>query len=297
MKILIAGSSGLIGSQLKTYLLNAGHQVLSLERQKQGSIYWDPDQGEISAQALEGFDAVINLCGENIAERWTEEKKRQILESRVKTTRLLADTLAYLAHPPKIWINASAVGFYGHHGETTLTENTPAGSGFLAQVCQAWEGATQTAEKKGVRVVHARFGIVLSLKGGLLGRLLTPFRLGLGGKIGDGKQYMSWVAIEDVLGAIVHILQHEEFSGAVNIVSPHPVTNQQFTEALGNVLHRPTFCTLPAPLAKLLFGREMAEEMLLASTRVYPKKLIETEYVFQYPKLEDALQYYLGKSD
>jgi uncharacterized protein len=288
MKILIAGATGLVGSALKQSL--TGHEVATLSRKKgEGSLYWDPNNGVIQPSALENFDAVINVCGENIASRWSEEKKSKILESRVKTTRLLADTLAHLKNPPQVWINASAVGFYGDRGDTPLTEESPPGTGFLASVCKAWEAATESASKKGIRVVQARFGIVLSPKGGLLKRLLTPFKMGLGGQVGDGKQYMSWIAIDDLVAMIAFLLDHEEIAGPVNIVSPNPVTNGEFTQAFGRQLHRPSFCTLPAPIAKLLFGKEMAEEMLLASTRAMPEKIVESGYQFRYPKLEDAL--------
>lgn len=295
MKILVAGASGLVGTALKNYLAGLGHEVVSLSRGGQeGSVHWDPERGEINPEELEGFDAVVNLAGENIAgKRWSEGEKRRILESRVKATRLLADTLAHLARPPKVWINASAVGYYGSQGEKMLSEANGPGTGFLAGVCQAWEGATGAAAKKGIRVVLTRFGIVLSPKGGILGRLITPFKLGLGGKIGNGNQYMSWIAIEDLVAIIGHILVHDEIVGPLNVVSPHAVTNGEFTEELANTLHRSAFFTMPAAIARLVFGKEMAEEMLLASARVYPKRLLETEYVFQYPKLSGALQHLL----
>lgn len=296
MRILIAGATGLVGSALKVYLLHMGHEVITLSRRsgQEDSIYWDPDNGEVNPDDLENFDAVINLAGENIAQRWNEAKKQRILESRVKATRLLADTLAHLKRPPKVWINASAVGYYGSQGDKALNEQSAPGSGFLANVCQAWEKATGAAAKRGLRVVHARFGIVLSPKGGLLGRLLTPFKMGLGGKIGDGRQYMSWIAIDDLTAIVQHILIHDEISGPVNAVSPHPVTNGEFTAELGQLVGRPTFFTMPAFAAKLIFGKEMAEEMLLASAKVYPKKLLETEYAFQYPKLDEALKHLLS---
>lgn len=295
MKILVAGASGLVGSALKNYLTGLGYEVIPLSSGRhEGSIFWDPEKGEINPAELEGFDAVINLAGENIAgKRWSEAQKSKILESRVKTTRLLADTLAHLARPPKVWINASAVGYYGTQGEKVLAETNAPGTGFLASVCLAWEGATEAAAKKGIRVVHARFGIVLSAKGGLLGRIVTPFKLGLGGKIGKGGQYMSWIAIDDLVAIVAHILIHEEIVGPLNVVSPHAVTNADFTEELANTLRRSAFFTMPAPIARLVFGKEMAEEMLLSSARVYPKRLLETEYVFQYPKLSGALQHLL----
>ncbi len=292
MRILFAGSTGLIGKALVPYLKAIGHEVIALTRHKEEeAIYWDPENGEINPSELEDFEGVINFAGDNIAGRWSEAKKSKILESRVKTTRLLADTLAHLVNPPKVWINASAVGFYGSQGDKVLAEENGAGTGFLPKVCQAWEAATEAAVKRGIRVVHARFGVVLSVKGGMLGRLLMPFKLGLGGKVGDGKQYMSWIEIDDLLGIIRHILLHEELSGPVNVVAPHAATNGEFTEVLGRLLHRPTLFAMPAPVAKLVFGKEMAEEMLLSSTRVYPKKLLESEYVFQYPTIEGALKH------
>ena len=229
MKILIAGATGLIGSALKPHLTGLGNEVVAMTRQKQeGTIQWDPENGLIKPADLENFDAVINLSGENMgALRWSEGKKQRILESRVKTTRLLADTLAYLRKPPKVWINASAIGFYGSRGDAELTEESPKGKGFLADVCQAWEEATEAASKKGIRVVEARFGVVLTPKGGLLGRVITPFKLGLGGQVGDGKQYMSWIALDDLVSIIGFILQDEEIAGPVNVARA-PVTNGEF---------------------------------------------------------------------
>ncbi len=299
MKILLVGSSGLVGSALRPFLLSGGHRVIQLVRHESqlsdDSCLWNPDEGTVNPSDLEGFDAVINLAGENIAKRWSEKVKQRILESRVKSTRLLADTLAHLENPPKVWINASAVGFYGDRGDDLVNEESSLGKGFLAGVCEKWEAATDAAQKAGIRVVHARFGIVITPKGGVLGRVLPIFKMGLGGMIGNGGQYMSWVSIDDLVGILAHLLTTDSLQGAVNVTTPYPISNYDFTKTLGKVLGRPTVLPLPAIAAKLVFGSEMAEEMLLSSTRVQPKKLIDSGYVFRYPKLENALRHLLGK--
>jgi hypothetical protein len=236
----------------------------------------------------------VHLAGDNIASgRWTAAKKVSIRSSRVQGTTVLCEALAQLVKPPKVLLSASAIGYYGDRGETTLREASPPGTGFLAEVCQAWEAATAPAVQRGIRVVHLRFGIVLSPAGGVLAKLLTPFRLGLGGVVGTGKQYMSWIALDDVLGVIQHALNTETIQGPVNVVAPQPVTNQEFTTTLGKVLRRPTRLPLPAFAAHLLFG-EMADALLLASTRVMPARLVASEYTFRHPALEAALQRLLG---
>jgi len=236
----------------------------------------------------------VHLAGDNIASgRWTDAKKASIRDSRVQGTTVLCEALAQLVKPPKVLLCASAIGYYGDRGETIFREESPPGTGFLAEVCQAWEAATAPAVQRGIRVVRLRFGIVLSPTGGPLAKMLTPFRLGLGGVVGAGKQYMSWIALDDVLGVIQHALSTETLQGPVNVVAPQPVTNQEFTTTLGKVLRRPTRLSMPAFAARLIFG-EMADALLLASTRVLPARLVASEYTFHYPALEEALQHLLG---
>ena len=296
MKILIAGASGLVGSALVPALKADGAEVARLVRSTAGpgEIEWHPDRGMIDASALAGFEAIINLAGDGIADgRWTEEKKRRILNSRVYGTRLLSETMAKLAKPPRVFMCASATGFYGNRGDEVLDEQSESGNGFLAGVCREWEQATEPAAKAGVRVVNLRFGPILAREGGMLTKLLTPFRLGLGGKVGSGKQYISWVAIDDAVGAMKLALSDETLRGPMNVLSPNPVTNQIFTKTLGHVLSRPTFMAMPAFAARLAFG-EMADEMLLVSQRVIPKRLNDAGYEFEYPELEGALRRHLG---
>jgi len=301
MKIVVAGASGLIGQALLPCLERAGHAVYSLVRKEElkgeRKILWNPNQGKIEPSSLEGFDALISLSGENIGNgRWSDEKKERIEISRVKTTRLLADTIAHLQDPPKVWISTSAVGLYGERGEELLTEEAKPGEGFLAHVCEEWERATSAAEKRGIRVVKARLAVVLTPEGGLLKKILLPFKLGLGGRIGSGKQYMSWIAIEDLIAIISYLLKEESLRGAVNVVSPKAVTNEEFTKMVGKALHRPTLFPLPALVAKLLFGKEKAVELMLTSTRAYPEKLLNSGYVFHYPDLQKALQQCVHRS-
>jgi uncharacterized protein (TIGR01777 family) len=256
-------------------------------------IRWDPAAGTLETSALEGSEAVVHLAGESLAERWTAEKKTRIRDSRVRGTRLLSQALAQLAMPPKVLVSASAMGYYGNRGEEILTEESPSGSGFLAEVCRAWEAATEPALQKGIRVVHLRFGLVLSPAGGALGKMLPVFRMGVGGTVGSGRQYVSWIARDDAVGAIHHAIMTETLQGPANAVAPHPVTNQEFTKTLGKALGRPTMVPLPAFAARLMFG-EMADELLLASTRVRPVKLQATGYGYRYPELEVALRHLLG---
>lgn len=296
MKILIAGSTGLIGKELTTYLTALGHQIVPLVRYRdQPGIYWQPKKGQLDAEAIEGFDAVINLSGENISSgRWTEQKKQRIRDSRVLTTRTLAETIAKLKKPPKVWINGSAIGYYGDMNDRICDENSPPGKSFLSIVCDEWEAATKAAAYAGVRVVLIRTGIVLTPTGGALQRMLTPFQLGLGGVIGSGRQYMSWVSLTDELRIIEFCLNHATISGPVNAVSPQAVTNRTFTKTLGRVLKRPTFFPFPKFMVKILFG-EMGQELLLSSTRVVPTKLEETGFVFSNSELEKTLSSMLGK--
>lgn len=298
MKILVAGTSGLIGTALVAFLREKGHEVKRLVRHskdlREDEIAWDPDSERVSASSEASFDAVVNLAGDRIFGRWSADKKKKILDSRVKATRTLCIFLTQLKHPPKVLVNASAIGYYGNRGKETLTEGSESGSGFLANVCREWEAATEICQRKRVRVVCLRTGVVLSEKGGALAQLLTPFKMGLGGVIGSGSQYMSWILLEDLVRVILYALENESLSGPVNAVSPFPVTNLEFTQTLGACLHRPTFFPLPAFAARLLFG-EMADDLLLSSTNALPKKLSESGFVFLHPTLKEALVMLLSK--
>lgn len=297
MKTLISGSAGLIGSELVSFLSQQGDQVVRLVRRTpiSGEIQWDPIAGTIEANKLEGFDALIHLAGDPIAAgRWTPQKKARIRDSRVIGTQLLAESLARLTRPPKVFVCASAIGYYGNRGDEILTEESSPGSGFLGKVGQEWEKATEPAIQKGIRVVNLRFGIVMSPKGGALKLMLPPFRMGAGGVLGNGRQIMSWVALDDVVGAIQFALTHDSLQGPVNVVAPQPVANLQFTKTLGKVLKRPTLFPVPAFAVRLLFG-EMADEALLASARVAPMKLKAAGFSFRHPELEGALRAMLGR--
>jgi uncharacterized protein (TIGR01777 family) len=296
MKVLIAGASGLIGSALIPPLEAEGAEVTRLVRStpKPGEIEWHPNQDTMDPARLEGFDAVISLAGENVAAgRWTEDQKRKIHDSRVNGTHLLSEAMAKLEKRPRVFLCASATGFYGDRDDEVLDEHSDSGGGFLAGVCREWEKATEPAAAAGVRVVNLRFGVIISREGGMLAKLLTPFKMGMGGKVGSGKQFISWVAIDDVVSAIKLALNDETFRGPVNVVSPNPVTNEVFTKTLGHVLSRPTALAMPAFAARLAFG-EMADEMLLASQYVVPKRLMDAGYEFKYPELEGALRKYVG---
>jgi uncharacterized protein (TIGR01777 family) len=249
----------------------------------------------VDAAVLEGFDAVIHLAGENVgAGRWTAARKAAIRDSRVNGTRLLCETLAGLARPPKTLLCASAIGIYGDRGEDPLTEESSPGTGFLAEVCREWEAASVPAARKGIRVVVLRIGVVLSAKGGALSRMLPLFRAGLGGVIGNGRQYVSWVAIDDLVGIVLHALRSGELCGPINAVAPRPVTNRELTEALGKALSRPTPLPVPAFALRLAVGREMADALLLASARVVPRRLEETGCTFRFPELGGTLRHLLG---
>jgi hypothetical protein len=302
MRVFVSGSTGLVGSEVVTVLSAAGHEVVRLLRRAPApgemAVRWDPETGAIDAGGLEGCDAVIHLAGENVgAGRWTAARKAVIRDSRVNGTRLLCGALAGLSRPPKTLVCASAVGYYGDRGEERLTEESPAGAGFLAEVCREWEAASASAARKGIRVVALRLGMVLSPKGGALARMLPLFRAGLGGVIGGGRQYVSWVALDDLPGIVLHALQHVDLSGPVNAVAPRPVTNREFTEALGKALSRPTPLPVPAFALRLAVGGEMADALLLASARGIPRRLEETGYRFLYPELGGALRHLLGKRE
>jgi hypothetical protein len=255
-------------------------------------VYWNPAGGEIDAPELEGFDAVVHLAGESINGRWNVAKKRAIRESRVKGTRLLCETLAKLSHRPRVLVTASASGYYGERGEEVLSEESEAGSSFLSQVCREWEAATKPAAERGIRVVNLRIGFVLSPAGGGLAKMLPAFKMGVGGKIGSGRQYMSWIAIDDLVQIIMFATNTEALRGPVNAVAPYPVTNSEFTKTLGRVLGRPAIFPMPAFAVRLAFG-EMGEELLLASSRVEPTRLLRAGYQFQFPQLEGTLRHLL----
>lgn len=293
MKILFSGSHGLVGAALiKSLEADGGHEIFRLVRhypESPSQIEWSPDRYSIALARIEGFDAVVHLAGESIAEgRWTDAKKKRIRESRVKGTRLLGDALANLTQPPKIMVSASAIGYYGNRGDEVLRESSAPGNDFLSEVCVEWEKATALAIEKGIRVVNTRFGIILDSNGGALAKMLPPFRMGIGGRIGSGKQWMSWIALDDVVGGLKFALTNEALNGPVNFVAPNPVTNSEFTKTLGKVLSRPTLFPIPAFGVRLAFG-EMADALLLSSERVAPAMLEASGYEFQYSNLDKAL--------
>jgi hypothetical protein len=299
MKVAITGSSGFIGGALVPFLRTGGHEVVRLVRRTprgKDEARWDPEAGEIDTAALEGVEAVVHLAGENIAAgRWTDTRKARLRSSRVGPTRLLAETLAGLKRKPKVLVSASAVGYYGSRGDAWVTEADVAADDFLGRLSMEWEGAAEPARKAGIRVVHPRIGVVLSPAGGALGKMLLPFKAGLGGILGPGTQYMSWIALDDLLGVLHHLVDRADLEGPVNAVAPEPVTNTAFTKTLGRVLGRPTIAPAPAFALRLAFG-EMADAALLASTRVKPERLLGTGYRFRFPELEGALRHLLGRT-
>ena len=296
MKILISGSHGLVGTALIKALEPEGHEIYRLVRHYPGShseIEWSPDRYSIALSLIEGFDAVVHLAGESIAEgRWTDEKKKRIRESRVKGTKLLSDALANLTQPPKTLISASAIGYYGDRDDELLTEESAPGNDFLSEVCKEWEAATSHATTMGIRVVNTRFGIILDKEGGALKKMLPVFRMGIGGRIGSGKQWMSWIALDDVIGALKFALTNQSLTGPVNYVAPKPVRNAEFTKALGHALSRPTILPIPAFGVRFAFG-EMADALLLSSQRVEPSRLTKAGYQFEYSDLDSALKHVL----
>ena len=299
MRVAVSGTRGLIGAEVVSALSAAGIEVVRLVRRDpapgEAAVRWDPGKGIADPAGLGGLTAVVHLAGENIAAgRWNAARKAAIRESRVEGTRRLCDALADLPEPPKTLVCASAIGYYGDRGDDVLTEESPAGTGFLPEVCREWEAATGPAGRKGIRVVLLRIGVVLTPKGGALSRMLPPFRMGFGGVLGSGKQYVSWVALDDLPGVVLHVLSNGDLRGPVNAVSPNPVTNREFTEALGRALSRPTPVPVPAFALRLTVG-EMADALLLASARVYPRRLEETGYRFRFPELHGALRHLLGK--
>lgn len=300
LHVCVSGAAGLVGSALVPFLTTGGHHVTRLgrapARSPESVVRWDPAGGTIDAPGLEGMDAIVHLAGESVAgKRWTAATKSRILDSRIKGTTLLCETLARLRQPPKTLVCASAIGYYGNAGAAEVREESPCGDGFLADVCRQWEAATEPASAAGIRVVQLRIGIVLSPAGGALATMLRPFQLGLGGRLGSGAQYMSWISIDDLIGAILHALTTDVLRGPVNAVAPLPVTNAEFTRVLGHVLRRPTLFPVPAAAARLAFG-EMADEMLLGGARVAPARLRDTGYAFRHADLETALRHVLGRT-
>jgi uncharacterized protein len=291
LRVAIAGATGLIGSALEESLRGAGGEVVRITRkpERQGDIGWDPARGTIDTEKLEGVRVVVNVAGSNIGRRWTPTVKAEARESRVRGTSLLCETLASLPRRPDVLINASAIGYFGNRGDEPLTETSPPGDDFLAGLVRDWEAATRPASDADIRVVLARFGLVMSVQGGALPRLLPPFQLGIGGRLGDGKQWMSWISMPDLQDAVGFAIATPTLSGPINVVSPNAVRNAEFTRILGGVLRRPTLVPVPATALSLMFG-EMAEATLLASQRVVPQRLQEAGFTFRYPHLREALQ-------
>jgi hypothetical protein len=302
MDVLVTGSSGFIGSALIPVLVEAGHRPIRAVRTDQvptgvDAIAWEPERGTIDAAALEGIGGVVHLAGAGIGDkRWTDDRKRLLVESRTRPTQLLVKTLAGLSTRPAVLVSASAIGYYGDRADEPCTEASPPGDDFVAGICQQWEAAAQPASDAGIRLVTIRTGLVLARHGGLLGRLLPPFRVGAGGRLGDGKQWMSWISLDDHLGAILHALTASELRGPVNLTAPNPVTNADFVHTLGRVLHRPAAVPTPLFPLKALYGKELVEHLLLASQNVVPERLRASGYSFAHPTLEVALEAILGRA-
>ncbi len=301
LRVAVTGSSGLIGRTLCNVLTTSGHHVVRLvrsrERQTPEDAHWDPIEGTVEEERLEGLDVVVHLAGEPLLGlRWTDEKKKRIWASRVEGTEHLARALARLRRPPKVLVSASAVGFYGNRGDQPLSESTKPGKGFLAELCQAWEAATRPAAQMGIRVVKLRTGLALTPAGGALGTMLLPFKIGVGGRIGSGRQYVSWIDHDDLLSLIMHVIHTPSIRGAVNATAPYPVPNSVFTGTLGRVLERPTLIPVPGLAVQALFG-EMGKEMLLQGQRVQPTVAEASGFEFMYPGLEESLRHQLGREE
>lgn len=294
MRVLITGASGLIGSALQRSFREKGYDLLLASREEPKDtehIQWSVEDGFADPSKLEGIDAVVHLAGESVnGLRWTDEKKKAIRDSRVLGTRNVVDAISKLKKKPKVFVAASAIGFYGERGDEELTESSAAGDTFLADVSKQWEAESRRAEDAGIRTVLLRTGIVLSKDGGALGTMLLPFKLGVGGVVGSGKQWMSWISLDDHVAAINYVIEHDSIRGAVNSVSPHPITNQEFTKTMGEVLYRPTIIPLPEFAVSMLMG-EMGDELLLTSTKVMPKRLEDAGFEFKYPELKSALEH------
>jgi uncharacterized protein len=300
MKVLITGASGLVGQALTAFLTTGGHSVTCLGRGASRlpgteSRTWDPNTGKLDPADVDGFDAVVHLAGESVAGgRWTTARKQRIRDSRILGTRLLAETLAKVSNPPQVFVSASATGYFGDRGDTPLPEDAPPGEGFLPDVCVEWERAAEPARACGIRVVHPRIGLVLTPAGGALKSMLPPFQWGVGGPFGSGRNYMSWITLDDLIGVIHHALITPGLTGPVNAISPEPVTNLEFSRTLGKVLHRPTLLPVPRFAARILLG-EMTDALLFASVRAIPEKLLATGFQFAHPRLEAALRHVLGR--
>lgn len=298
MRVAVAGASGMLGRRLVEALLARGDQVHPMVRARArargDAIYWDPAAGDIDRDSLEGVDAVVNLAGENIGQRWTREARERIRSSRVDGTRLIAETIATLQRPPRVHVNPSGIGIYGSRGDEPLDDSSTFGKDFLADLGRRWEAATQPSAGAGARVAITRFGVVLSPDGGMLGRLLPIFRWGLGGRVGSGSQWISWVSIDDAVRAIERAIEDERWQGPVNVVAPTPVTNAEFTRVLGRVLRRPAVAVVPAVAVRLAFG-SMGEHTVLASQRIIPTRLLALGFDFGYPEIEGALRHVLGR--
>lgn len=303
LTVAVTGASGLIGSALTHFLTTGGHTVVRIGRgiakgqptPQLRDVQWDPAATRLDARALEGVDAVVHLAGANVGERWTPAHRRAIVDSRVQGTRLVAGVIAAMERPPRVLVSASAVGYYGDRGDEVLDERASRGRGFLPDVVAAWEDAAEPARAAGVRVVHPRFGVVLSPAGGALARLLPPFQLGVGGPVGGGRQWWSLIGLDDVVGALYTMLARAELAGPINVVLPEPVRSADFAHVLGHVLHRPALIPAPAFALRLALGREAADEMLLASQRVVPAALLAAGFQFRSPTVEDALRFELGR--
>ena len=296
-KIVISGASGLIGQALDTFLRTGGHTVLRLVRRSSedpNDIYWNIKKGEIDASKLEGVDAVVHLAGESIDGRWTKDKKNRIQQSRALGTSLLAETLSKLETPPEVFVSTSAVGAYGNHPTDIATENTPMANDFLGNVCQVWESSASMVQSRDIRLVHPRFGVVLSGRGGALKKMLPPFLAGAGGKVGSGTQWMPWIALDDVVGILFDMIMSPKWSGPVNVVAPNPVQNAEFTKVLGRVLSRPTVLPVPAFAIRTMFG-EMGQTLVLEGRHVQSNVLPDSGYPFHFPDLESALRFELGR--
>lgn len=296
VKIAITGASGFIASSLIPSLIASGHEVHPMVRSQQkstaGTIFWNPDTAYVNTPELEGINVVIHLAGEPIVGRWTPTKKESIRNSRVRGTRLISEALCQLRKPPELLIAASAIGYYGDRDDHWLTEDSDPGAGFLADTCVEWELATEVAQRHGIRVVLLRNGMILSPKGGALAKMLTPFKMGVGGKLGSGKQYVSWIVLDDLITIVHHLLANETIAGPVNAVAPNPVTNKVFTKTLAKVLGRPAIFPVPAFAVRMMFG-QMGEEVLLAGTRIKPDRLLHSGFHFHFPDLEPGLRHLL----
>jgi uncharacterized protein (TIGR01777 family) len=296
MRILITGPNGLVGTALQEVFREKGYEMLLASRKEPKNetyVQWSVEEGFSAPGKLEGIDAVVHLAGESVnGLRWTDEKKKAIRDSRVLGTRNIVDAISRLKNKPKVFVSSSAIGFYGERGDEEVTESSAAGDTFLADVSKQWEGESRRAEDAGIRTVLLRTGIVLSKDGGALGTMLLPFKMGVGGVIGSGKQWMSWISMDDHVNAVNFVIENENIRGAVNSVSPHPVTNEEFTKTMGDVLYRPTFLPLPEFAISMLMG-EMGDELLLTSTKVIPRRLEDAGFTFKYPDLKSALEHAL----